>query len=140
MKSFLKRRLRCLSSGRVWVGYWIALFVATHVPDTGTGTMGVDHADKVVHVAMYYLLVWLGGRYLYPGLGRGLPCPNAARTLWVWAAVYCAYGGADEWLQQFVSRTPSLGDWVADSAGIIGATLWLTWSRPTRRLSEPGGG
>ncbi len=138
MQRFLKRRLRCLSRGRVWVGYWIALFVATHVPDTGTGTMGFEHADKAAHFATYFLLAWLGGRYLCSGLPGGETRPNAARTLWVWAAVYCAYGGADEWLQRFVSRTPSLGDWLADSTGIVGATLWLTWWRPTRRLSEPG--
>ncbi len=140
MPRFLKRRLRWLSSGRVWVGYWIALFVVTHVPDTGPGTMGFEHADKAVHVGMYYLLAWLGGRYLCYGSPGGVTRPNAARTLWVWAAVYCAFAGVDEWLQRFVSRTPSLGDWVADSTGIVGATLWLTWSRSTRRISEPGRG
>ena len=46
-------------------------------------------------------------------------------ALAVWAAVYIAYAVLDEWLQQFVGRTTSFVDWLADVAGVLAMSLAL---------------
>lgn len=104
----------------MWAAYWVLLFGATHVPVPGAGRPLLPHLDKLVHAVIYFLLTWLGGRHL---LARGTEIPT--RSLLWWAAAYAVYAALDEWLQQFVSRTMSLGDWLADVAGIAGATLML---------------
>ena len=61
---------------------------------------------------MYLVLALLGGRYLR-STGRRLTW----EVLALWASVYIAFGALDEWLQQFVGRTASVGDWLADLLG-----------------------
>ena len=116
----------------LWVGYWIALFTVTHVPMSGEGELPVRHADKAIHIGLYFLLVWLGGRHL-TRTARPLP----SRLLFTWAAGYAAYAAVDESLQSFVSRTMSLGDWFADVAGILLATVLLARRTESTKLSEP---
>ena len=105
-----------------WIGFWIVLFAVTHRPFAGGVGLPIPGVDKVAHFVLYFVLTMLGGRYLRAG-GRALD----VRRLIVWACVYTAYGALDEWLQQFVDRTPSWGDWLADAAGVIMATvvIWL---------------
>ena len=108
----------------VWIGYWVVLFGLTHRPFTGGVGLPIAGADKVIHFALYFVLTMLGGRYLAAS-GRVLNL----RLLIAWACVYAAYGALDEWLQQFVARTPSWGDWLADAVGIILATVVLARRR-----------
>ena len=115
----LKPSRRARTRG-LWIGYWACLFVVTHVPLAHTGSMALHHGDKVIHVGLYYLLTRLGGRH-YLSTGSGV----SVAVLLTWAAVYAAYAALDELLQPFVGRTMSLGDWVADAAGIAIATLAL---------------
>lgn len=56
--------------------------------------------------------------------------------LMVWVLIYSAYAGLDEWLQPLVGRTMSLGDWLADVAGIISASLWMLLRQQAKTLSE----
>ena len=107
----------------LWIGYWIALFAITHRPLPGGVGLSIPGADKGIHLVLYFILALLGGRYLRASTGALSP-PRLIR----WACVYIAYGAFDEWLQQFVHRTPSWGDWFADVIGVVLATLVL-WRR-----------
>lgn len=115
---------------RLWVGYWLGLFVIMHVPIGSQGSTTVIPVDKVVHAVLYFTLVWLGGRYLLAKGGVSM------FTVIAWALVYAAYAALDEWLQTFVQRTMSLGDWVSDIAGIVAATILVARHR-TATISEP---
>jgi VanZ family protein len=126
------RRSRLARIRDLWIAYWVLLFVATHVPIPGRGPVTVEHGDKVIHFVVYFILTWLGGRYLL-ATGRG-----TLRALAAWAAIYLLYAGADEYLQSLVGRTMSLSDWLADAAGIVLATLVLARRRPSGALSERG--
>ena len=129
MKPELVRRLKWPRSRWLWIGYWAGLFVVMHVPIGAGGTAIVPHGDKIIHFGLYYLLTVLGGRHLLASRQRA---PVA--VLLLWAAVYAVYAAADEWLQPFVGREMSLGDWIADVIGVALATLTITLRR---RSSEP---
>ncbi len=118
----------------LWIGYWVGMFVVTHVPIVPPGPLAVRHGDKVIHFGLYFLLTTLGGRYWLATRRRA---PIVA--LLIWAAVYAAYGGADEWLQDFVGRTGSTADWLANVAGIMAATAMLALRRRSAGLSEQRG-
>ncbi len=126
-----KQRSRRPLSWWLWAGYWFALFVATHIPIRGVGLRAVPYGDKILHFVAYCLLAWLGGRHLLATRRRG---PRA--LVFMWAAVYAAYATTDEWLQSFVGRTMSLGDWLADLAGVAVATIVLILGRRPSGLSE----
>ena len=81
---------------------------------------------------LYFLLAWLGGRYLFVA-GQ---TPSTPRLI-AYAGLFAGYAAFDEWLQQFVGRTMSLGDWLADVAGIILATFWLICRRRSTPIPEP---
>lgn len=104
----------------IWVGYWTFLFVIMHVPIVKPSSLHIQHADKVVHFIAYFVLTVLGGRCLLVTGGR-----VAVSSLLLWGGVYCIYAAVDECLQALVGRTMSLGDWIADVAGIGVASLIL---------------
>ena len=92
-------------------------------------------ADKLVH----------GGLYLILGLslawGKGRTRSGAPAVLLLLMGM--GYGALDEWHQSFVpGRDVSVGDWVADSAGVMLGLLlfssFSSWSRGIRR--SPSGG
>jgi len=90
------------------------------MPVAGGPAAPIPHVDKILHFALFFLLVWLGGRYLLS------PSPgNPTTTLGLWAAIYVGYAAADELLQAPVGRTASLADWLCDVAGILCATAIL---------------
>ncbi len=126
-----KHRSKMLRSLWLWVGYWVALFAATHVPIPARGVIPVRHGDKIIHFALYFLLTRLGGRYLH-ATGRRV----SVVLLITWGVIYAAYAGLDEWLQQFVGRTMNLSDWLFDAAGIAAATVTLAAGRRLGALSE----
>ncbi len=108
MRSFLRPLLPLFAA--VAVGYWVVLFVATHVPVTTD--LGVNHLDKYVHFGAYALLTFAIGSVL--SLWRGY---RTSRSLWIWTLAV-AYGAFDEYTQQFVpNRTSSRADWYCDAAG-----------------------
>ena len=115
-----------------WVGYWIILFIATHLPKPPAVLPQVDHVDKGAHFALYAGLCLLGGyshRLRYHRF--------SVAALVTWAFIYMAYGAADEWLQGAVGRTPSFWDWLADVAGVALGTLVLFHYRGKVSPSSP---
>jgi len=115
----------------VWFAYWAALFALTHVPKLGRLPSPTRHADKIVHFGLFFLLTLLG----YFALSGGA-AGRRKRTLLVWSALYLAYAAVDEWTQQFVGRTPSLADWLADATGVSLATVVILCSGRKPRSSR----
>jgi len=113
--------------GRLWAAYWVVLFILTHTRLEAFPTPSFSYADKLEHFGSYFLLTYLGGRFWLAG-----KVGSPGRVLLLWAGIYAAYGGFDEWLQQFVERTMSLYDWLADAAGIALASVVLAWNKRRR--------
>lgn len=119
----------------LWVGFWAVLFVIMHVPPPELAAH-IGGADCAAHFAAYFILASLGAHYLRQSR-RG----TIIAALMGWAAIYLAYAAFDEWLQQFVRRTPDFRDWLADAGGVTVATVVAVvreW-RSRARLSEPTG-
>jgi VanZ family protein len=108
------------------------VFIGTHLPLRGRGPIVVEHADKVVHFLLFFTLSVLGARYWHARAGAG-----GLAALLPWAAIYASYAVLDEWLQQFVGRDASLGDWIADVLGINAGTAVAMWLRVGAVPSEP---
>lgn len=102
-----------------WPGYWVCLFVLTHLPRLGTPRSTPRHFDKLVHAGLFLGLTLIGhyARSRYRSVTR--------LSVVGWSILYVAYAALDEWLQGFVGRTPDVWDWVADSTGVVIATLWI---------------
>ena len=122
------KRLLCL-----WLGYWLALFIVMHVPASSLRPLRFNYADKIIHLVLYFLLAWLGGRYFFVA-GRAV----SIAKLVAFAGIYGLYAAFEEWSQKFVGRTMSLGDWLTDAVGILLATLLLALQR--RSNTDPGPG
>lgn len=116
----------------LWLGYWLALFIGMHVPVAGLRPLSFNYADKIIHLVLYFLLVWLGGRYLFVA-GQAVSIAKLAGH----AGVYFMCAAFDEWSQQFVGRTMSLSDWLTDVAGISLATLWLAFRLRSKAVPGP---
>lgn len=108
------------------VGGLLLLLVPLFVPlptvarDDPTLNLLGDRAHVVIFAALAWLLNAVG-----PLRGRPLVC----------AVTAAAVGGASEYIQGFVGRSPLFADWVLDVLG-IGLTLtWLQWRRGHRRLT-----
>ena len=109
----------------VWIAYWALLFTSTHIPEPDLPDMP-EHSDKVIHFCGYAMLTLLGA------FATTRSAVRPTRTLLRWSAIFLVYGVLDEWLQGFVNRTPSVGDFFADAAGILaGGLLWLIFKRFT---------
>jgi VanZ family protein len=101
------------------LAYWLAIFVATHIP--GRAMHPVGHKDKVFHFAAFFglsiLLTWCVTRFHKLGAASYAVVVTAA----------AGYGILDELTQQFVpNRTCDIFDWLADVCGALaGAGLFL---------------
>jgi VanZ family protein len=97
-------------------GYWLVLFVLTHVPVRSAPSVSVN--DKVAHFVAYFILAGLlyFAIWMYQPARRGIG--------WIVLGVAMIYGAVDEVLQIPVGRSCELGDWLADVAG-AGAMVLL---------------
>ena len=108
-------------------GYWLTLFIATHVPDPEALAGGVLDHDKAIHAGAYFVLATL----LFitcrrTGVATSLPVRLGLVTLAL------AYGAFDEITQPSFGRTCSLYDWFADGTGIGLALLIDLWRHPRK--------
>ena len=110
----------------LWIGHWVVLCIITHAPVQISTPVVRRGEDKLVHFLLYFFLTLLGGlrvlrqgQQMFPG------------RLLFWATFYLCFAVVDEWTQQFVRRSPSLYDWMADAIGVILATWFLAarWRR-----------
>ena len=95
----------------------IAIATFSHRPHGGL-PMGLKQGtgDKLVHAAAYAVLSWS----LMLALGGIARRPS----LWVWVlVVVMLLGAADEWTQQYVGRSCSVSDWLANIGGACMAVV-----------------
>lgn len=116
----------------VWAGL---ILVATTVPLPAQDLPGSDlPLDKVVHFGLYFGLGWTVGRSL---VLSGSPGFGARAAAWVGGLLFAA---ADEAHQALVpTRVTSLGDWMADAAGVTVGLLLVTMAMTRRRREETEG-
>lgn len=111
---------------RTLAAYWMFLFCVTHFPRPRlTGTLPQE--DKLVHFVAFGLLAFLFWRCAQ-SFNRKL----SGRFVWIAFVGLGVYGAVDEYLQQFVNRSTSLADWLANLAGLA---VVLTALEARRRLS-----
>lgn len=110
---------------RIWIAYWIAIFVATHLPPSSRAVqLAFRLPDWVLHGLAY---AGLGALATAAMSGR----PKAGRLAIVFA-VLLAYGGFDELTQPFVRRSCELSDWIADAIGGLAGIAAVTAFRYRR--------
>jgi len=97
------------------VGYWIALFIGTHLPPSHVPEL--DVSDKVLHgggffvlASLFWLALWAYGVQ---------PRRRAILVL----GVMVLYSALDEITQGPVGRTPDLYDFLTDVLSALAATL-----------------
>jgi VanZ family protein len=100
-----------MASGFALAGYWLALFVATHIPRPPE-VLSISNGDKVLHLGAYAGLALLAAWY------SKLRWPTARRRYLVIFLLLIAYGVLDELLQIPVERSAEVADWMADVAGV----------------------
>lgn len=110
--------------------------MATHTPVPPGPSIG-RFTDKVIHFVLYLVLTLLAGRWCLSASRAASTRATPTRTLIKWAAGFALYAAFDEWSQQFVGRSTSLGDFLADVAGVAVAAVFLV-RRSRRRPISPG--
>ena len=132
-----RRTKSFLSQPKAWqlvlAIYWLALFVATHLPKTQTlGT--ANQLDKLVHAAAFAGLALLLATTWQLSAGRLIG--HHLRAAWI---VLVCYAALDEWTQTFAGRDASLADWLADAAGAaLGLALFAWLNRRGRESFATG--
>lgn len=113
----------------ICVTFWLAAFVATHVPMSTVP--GVHVGDKTLHLVGYFLLT---GAFLLAMITHGKLRP---RRIVLAVAIMALYGAFDELTQPIVNRSAEWSDFLADLGGaalaviVIEAVLWLKAKRST---------
>lgn len=106
---------RLASHLRAWgpAAAWAAvLFFLSSQSLVGYGGLWRQIPDEVLHLGAYAVL---GATLAHARFHGGRRVPHGAMVL-----LGTLYGLSDEWHQSFVpGRSPSLGDWVADVAGVV---------------------
>ncbi|MCC6508721.1 MAG: VanZ family protein [Pirellulaceae bacterium] len=100
--------------------YWLAIFVATHLPSSSLPSLGSDKA--------YHLIAFSGLSFLLSWV-VSLKLPSAKLQISIVLTITILYAMFDEWSQQFVAgRQPDVADVVADAGGVCLGVLafWLT--------------
>lgn len=113
----MTNRLRVWGPAAVWAA---VLFFLSALPDVDGSPLLFQGEDKVVHAGLYAVL----GATLAWGRLRSASLPPA----WVLMVLGLLYGASDEWHQSFVAgRDPSLGDWTADTVGVLLGYRITSW-------------
>ena len=109
--------------------YWLAIFIASHVPLAPKETE--THGDKLFHFGAFavlaYLIAWYQGQ---------LGAITRASYLVIFAVV-AIYGAFDEWSQTLVQgRSAELLDWIADIVGaLVGLIAYAAYDKWFRKSS-----
>lgn len=119
----------------LWIGYWLVLAVATHVPVPRAAKVVPEGGDKVSHFLAFAILAYLGIRYF-----RARESYVRRGTLVFWTLACLAYAMLDEVLQRYTHRTPSVADFLADAAGVAAAVVLCVWRQRRSIHTTPAGG
>jgi VanZ family protein len=123
LQSPLRSRLTTLSK-LAFVLFWLALFIATHVP-TSPDLLPPDGGDKLAHFGAYLVLAMLLATAWE--LAGGVLMRR--HLIFAWFAVL-GYAAFDEVTQTLVGRDCEFWDWLADASGAaIGLFLFVQLRR-----------
>jgi VanZ family protein len=118
MTDWLRRHLK---NPRTWqlalAGFWIALFVSTHIPSS-VPILPKPGFDKVVHFTAFAILAGLLAT-TWQMAGGHLTTRHLV-AVWI---VLVLYAALDEWTQIPVGRDCSIWDWTADALGVMFALV-----------------
>jgi VanZ family protein len=124
--------IRLLRNARMWqlalAVYWIALFIATHIPIERVPPAATTY-DKVAHLVAFAGLGALFAATWEISAGR----LNARHLLRAWFVIML-YAAFEESTQPIVNRHASILDWLADAVGAAIGLLLFLWLR--RRLTS----
>lgn len=115
-------------------GYWAAIFSITHWPHLEDLLPEYrwlpERFDLVVHFGMY--AGWTAAWWIVLAAAGPLTRRHVGWLL----AGGLGYGVFDELTQAVVQRTPAISDLLADSAGVVAASV-LLWRWQERRRGRP---
>lgn len=134
----MKPRLRWLPAA-VWAAL---ILVGTSLPPRAL-PQGPENSDKVAHLILYAVLaVLLLNAMKEIGCQREHARAQLALSVLKAFSICALFGAFDEWHQQYVQRTTSLADWIADVVGAIaGALAFVAYLRrggTRRKRNGPG--
>jgi VanZ family protein len=114
----------------VLVLYWVAIFAATHIPQSKLPPTHVS--DKLAHFLVYALLGALLWLVLAPGRRIASTC------MWV-LSIVLIYGAVDELTQPFLNRFCAWDDFADNAAGGTTAAVLMAmlWGRYAAALPSP---
>jgi VanZ family protein len=116
--------LSARSPSRAWlaVAAWMALTVILSTFPVDEIQPSVPDADKLGHAAVYAVLALLCARAWHRnGSSQAAAIERAM-------ALVLVFGALMEFVQGFVGRDPSMGDWLADGVGaLVGIGFWKAW-------------
>lgn len=124
-RTVVRRRLFILL-----VGYWMAMFIATHIPVQHSPNLGESGLDKIAHFVGYGGLAFLLSAWLFT---RQWSTPRIALAV---LTVLPAYAVADELLQVVVARHTDVWDFVAN---VMGTAIGLAGAIVLRGLFRADG-
>lgn len=110
------------------IGYWLALYIGTHIPNPRV-LDELHVSDKTLHFSAYfglYLLLAVRIRIIH----ESWPTMRQTITLSLMTCVYSAFDEITQGLPM-INRHPDLLDAVADCTGVIAAILvvrLIAWS------------
>ncbi|MFQ6048351.1 MAG: VanZ family protein [Phycisphaerae bacterium] len=110
--------------------YWIALLVLTHWPRLPTYA-APPMTDKLVHFVVFAVLAALA---LAATSQTATPGRHATLR---WGLILLGYATIDELLQPLTGRSCSLGDWLANVAGLAVVLGWFAL-RPASHPDRAG--
>jgi VanZ family protein len=97
------------------VGYWLAMFIGTHIPQDQAVSLG--NSDKLVHLGAY------AGLAILVALNWRLRRAFGLRQALVVLIALTALGAVDEVTQIPVGRQCEFYDWTADVTGAAAALI-----------------
>lgn len=98
--------------GYLLATYLVLILIGSSLPGSSIPDFRLFTYDKLLHFLEYAGLGWLLMAFFQERPGLLMP------TL----LLGMVFAALDEWHQPWFQRTCSLGDWIADSAGLISAT------------------
>lgn len=116
-----------------WLAYAIVLTTLTHLPKSTVGRFPIRIWDKLSHTLAYAVLGWLSwwafaSRPAAPA-HEAVQHSSAGRVALGFAALLL-FAAADEYTQQWVSRDPTLTDWIANALGLaVGLAVGIAVDR-----------
>lgn len=121
----LRKLLMVISPWLILGGYWLFMFILTHLPATHIPDVHVMGKDRTLHYLAYLVL----GLIFWLCYYRNVRPSFRQKRTWLMIFTLVAYGVFDELTQKYVGRTTDIMDLLFDTLGIITAIFMLFFIR-----------